>query len=255
MKLTNLLIILLSIILISCVSIEDEVKRKAEANVSYLSEDGTTINAYLSLPEEVEGAPAVLMIHEWWGLNEDIEKLADALAAEGFAVLAADAFRGDLATSVPAAIVQVRSTPQSQIHADLDAALEYLRSRPEVDGDRVGVMGFCFGGRHSMQLGTRATGLSGVVTLYGSDPITDPNDLGNMAANGPVLGIFGETDSSIPLSKVSAFESALDEAGAENTISVYPDIGHAFVKSSTYRNDGAPGEAWKQLVSFFNETL
>ena len=114
--------------------------------------------------------------------------LADALAIEGYVVLAADAFRGELATSVPAAIVQVSSTPRAQIHADTDAALNYLRLRPEVNDQRVGVMGFCFGGSHSMQLGTRASGLSAVVTLYGSGPITNPNELGNMAANGHVLG-------------------------------------------------------------------
>ncbi len=70
------------------------------------------------------------------------------LAEEGYVVLAADAFRGELATSVPAAIVQVSSTPRAQIHADIDAALNYLRSRPEVDDQRVGVMGCCFGGSH-----------------------------------------------------------------------------------------------------------
>lgn len=106
-----------------------------------------------------------------------------------------------------------------------------------------------------MHLGIRAEGLAAVVTLYGSGLVTDPAEMGNLALNGPVLGIFGEDDGSIPLPEVEAFGNALDAIGAENTITVYPEMGHAFVKSSTYQDDGAPGQAWDELVEFFEANL
>lgn len=238
-----------------CVSLDDAVTTPPETNVTYETSDGTVINAYLALPEGEGPFPAVLMIHEWWGLNQDVVIMARALAEHGFAVLAADSFRGELATSVPQAISLNRSTPDEQIYGDLDAALAFLRSRDAVDADRVATMGFCFGGRQAMHLGIRSEGLAAVVTLYGSGLVTEPDEMGNLAANGPVLGIFGEDDNSIPLREIRAFEAGLGEIGARHTITVYEDVGHAFVKSSTYDDEGAAGEAWEQLVGFLTDHL
>ena len=243
------------LVLASCASLEESVKTKPDTNVTYTAADGTEIRAYLATPAGTGPHPAVLMIHEWWGLNEDVTVLAEALSREGYVVLTPDAFRGGLATTVPQAIAQISSTPTEQIWGDLDAALEFLKGHPQVDSDRIATMGFCFGGSQSMHLGTRAEGLAAVITLYGSSPIADPEQLGNMAANGPVLGIFGEKDGSIPLREVDAFEAALDAVGAENTITVYPDIGHAFVKSSNYQDDGPAGQAWRQILGFLGENL
>lgn len=243
------------LVLLGCVSLEDAVTTPPETNVSYVSADGTQIDSYLAVPDGEGPFPAVVMIHEWWGLNEDITILADALADEGYVVLAADALRGELATSVPQAISLNRSTPEEQIFADLDAALGFLRQHEAVDARRIATMGFCFGGRQAMYLGIRAEGLAAVATLYGSGLVTNPEELGNLADNDPVLGIFGEDDSSIPLRNVTAFDEALDAIGAEHEIVVYPDVGHAFVKSSTFQNDGPAGEAWRLLVSFLGEAL
>ena len=239
----------------ACISIEDSVQTPPVTNVAYEAADGAVITGYLAMPAGDGPHPAVLMIHEWWGLNQDITILANALAQEGYVVLAADADRGDLATTVPQALSLTRSTPVQQIRGDLDAALAFLRGHEAVDADRIGSMGFCFGGRESMHLGIRAEGLAAVVTLYGSGLVTEPAELGNLAENGPVLGIFGEDDGSIPLREVEAFDEALDAIGAEHTITVYPEVGHAFVKSSTYQNDGAAGEAWAELVAFFESAL
>ena len=239
----------------ACVSLDDAVKAPAEANTTYRSADGTELAGYLALPSGDGPHPAVMMVHEWWGLNRDVTILADALAAEGYAVFAPDAFRGQLATSVAAAIAQNRSTPESTIFADLDGALEYLKSHPQVDGSRIATMGFCFGGRQSMYLGIRSSDLAAVITLYGSGLVTDSEELGNMATNGPVLGIFGEDDGSIPLREVEAFGDALDTIGVQNTLTVYPGMDHAFVKSSTYQNDGAAGMAWLEVVGFLDDAL
>jgi carboxymethylenebutenolidase len=255
MKRAILLAVILIALLISCVSIEDSVRTAPGTNVVYTASDGTEIRAYLAGPSGSGPHPAVLMIHEWWGLNEDVTILADALAKEGFVVLAADAYRGNLATSVAEALSLTRRTPVAQIRGDLDAALDFLISCENVDSNRVGSTGFCFGGRESMHLGIRSDQLAAVVTLYGSDLVTDPTDLGNLGQYGPVLGIFGENDNSIPLKDVEAFDAALNEVDAVKTITVYPRMGHAFVKSTTYQDESAPGQAWDQMVQFFKDNL
>ena len=116
-------------------------------------------------------------------------------------------------------------------------------------------MGFCFGGTQSMYLGTRAEELSAVVTLYGSGPIQQAGRLGYLPGNEPLLGIFGEEDNNIPVSEVRGFESALESAGVEHTVTIYPGVGHAFISSDNYDQGGTPEEAWNQLLSFLEEEL
>jgi carboxymethylenebutenolidase len=227
----------------------------AKRNVSYPGPDGVTLRGYLATPRGSGPFPAVLMIHEWWGLNHDVTVLADALSKEGFVVLAADAFRGSVAQTAADARKQVTETPQEQIAADLDAALEFLRSHRLVDADRVASLGFCFGGTQSMYMGTRNPELAAVVIFYGGGPIQNADRLGSMREAGPVLGIYGKEDGSIPVEQVRNFEDAMDARNVENTITVYPGVGHAFVKSNTYDSGGAPEQAWNQMVNFLSDTL
>jgi len=228
---------------------------KANTNVSFDGPSGVTLSGYLAKPNGNGPFPAVLMIHEWWGLNRDIARLADALAQEGYVVLAADAYRGGLGTTPQEAMQLVRGTPQEQIAADLDAAFDYLSSRDDVDSSRVAVQGFCFGGTQSMYMGTRNPDLAAVVIFYGSGPITEADKLGSMKQAGPVLGIYGQEDSNIPVTQVRQFETAMNARGVEHTVTVYPGVGHAFVKSSTYNDGGTAQKAWEQMVGFLNKTL
>lgn len=227
----------------------------AQPNVNYPASDGAELHGYLATPSGDGPFPAVLMIHEWWGLNVDTARLAEALAAEGYVVLAPDAFRGSVARDAQGAMAQLNSTPQQQIAGDLDSALEYLRSHDAIEPDRIAVMGFCFGGTQAMYMGTRADDLAAVITLYGSGPIQTVDALGNMSENGPVLGIFGAEDRSISVDEVEGFEDALVGAGIENTITVYDGVGHAFVKSDTYDQGGAAQDAWQELVGFLDREL
>jgi carboxymethylenebutenolidase len=226
-----------------------------ERNVTYPGPNGVSLQGYLATPRSSGPSPAVVMIHEWWGLNHDTTLLADALAGEGFVVLAADTFRGSVAQSAGDARKQVAETPREQIAADLDAALDFLRSHPQVDADRVASLGFCFGGSQSMYMGTRNPELAAVVIFYGGGPIQDAAQLGSMKEAGPVLGIYGKEDGSIPVEQVRKFGDAMEARGVENTITIYPGVGHAFVKSNTYRSGGAAEQAWNQMVSFLKTTL
>lgn len=234
---------------------QEEMMEPAERNVTFEGPDGVTLEGYLATPSGSGPFPAVVMIHEWWGLNKDIARLADALAAEGYVVLAPDAFRGSVAQSPQGAMEQVRSTPQEQIAADMDAALDFLRSHQLVAADRVASMGFCFGGTQSMYMGTRNPELAAVVTFYGSGPITSADRLGTMDEAEPVLGVFGAEDNNIPVSEVRAFEAAMNERGVANTVTVYDGVGHAFVNSENYDEGGTPAQAWDQLLSFLDQNL
>jgi carboxymethylenebutenolidase len=228
----------------------------ASTNVTYQASDGTALTGYVATPDSGSGPfPAVLMIHEWWGLNQDIAALADALAEEGFVVLAPDAFRGSVAQTPQAARTQVTETPRDQIFGDLDAALDYLKTRPDVNPERIGSVGFCFGGTHSMYLGTRRSDLAAVSTFYGGGPITEADELGQLGRHGPVLGVFGAQDGSIPVSEVEEFEAALESRNADVTVTIYPGVGHAFVGSENYNRGGTAGAAWNQMVAFFKDNL
>jgi carboxymethylenebutenolidase len=104
-------------------------------------------------------------------------------------------------------------------------------------------------------LGTRNGQLAANAIFYGSGLLTDPQNLGSLGQSGPVLGIFGEQDNSIPLDEVNAFTAAMQQRGIQHTVTVYPGVGHAFVNSQTLAEAGPAQQAWEQLQVFFAENL
>lgn len=199
--------------------------------------------------------PAVLMLHEWWGLTLETSAMAEQLAADGYIVLAPDLFRGRRSVSVPGALVQMVLTPDSQVRADVDRALTELRELPQVDPDRIGVVGFCFGGTQAMHLGARSADPEAFAILYGNGPITEEEELGALGTGGAVLGIYGAQDQTIPLEEVRQFESILEDAERNATISIYEGVGHAFVSLETIRNDETAAAAWDEVRQFLMAEL
>jgi carboxymethylenebutenolidase len=194
------------------------------------------------------------MIHEWWGLNDNIKAMATQMAAEGYVVLAVDLYGGEVATEssqAGALAGQVRDNPDAAI-ANLQEAVSYLRSHGSVRPELIGSLGWCFGGGWSLQLALneelQATGI-----YYGS-LVTDPEELSSI--DWPVLGVFGSADTSIPVEQVRAFETALGENGIENEIYVYEGVGHAFANpSGTNYAPEATMDAWQKTLSFFERHL
>jgi carboxymethylenebutenolidase len=226
------------------------------ANVAYKDDAGNELAGYLARPEGAGPHPAVLLLHEWWGLNHEITALADALAREGYVVFAPDAYRGRVGDAVPGALWLRLTTPDTQIYADLDSALAYLRTLPEVDPARVASMGFCFGGQQSLQLSLRQPENLAATVMYYGEVVTAPEFLRPLADdNQPVLGIFGETDNSIPVAEVEQFAAALDSLGIAAEVTVYPGVGHAFVNDENYDQPGPAGAAWQQAVAFLGQHL
>lgn len=206
------------------------------------------INAFVVSPPSTEKLPAVIMIHEFWGFKTEIAGKAEALAKEGYVVIAPDTFRGKTTSWLPSAIWNVIGTPKDNILSDLDAVFSWLESQPNVDPTRIMVMGFCYGGGTSLQYSLHNDKIAATAIFYGSVNVA-AEDL--KALPGPVLGIFGEDDTSIPVSEVQAFEAGLEQAGIPKQITLYPDKGHAFVKSvEEIERDPVQKQAWNEFLEF-----
>jgi len=202
--------------------------------------------------------PAVVMIHEWWGLNDNIKNMAEELAEQGYIVLAADMYNGQVATTPDQAMQlsgAVRENPSEAI-SNLQAAVRYLGSLENVNASRIGSLGWCFGGGQSLQLAlnTEAEHPLAATVIYYGNLVTDAEELAQI--QWPVLGIFGDQDESIPVADVNTFEQALNSTGVPNEIYVYQGVGHAFANPSG--DNYAPVEtsdAWQKTLEFLKRNL
>ena len=211
------------------------------------------VRAYVATPPGGGPFPVVIMIHEFYGLNESIVGKAEGLAQDGYLVIAPDTFRGSTTAWIPRAIYQVITNNPEQVDQDLDAVYAWIETQPNARANHTGVVGFCYGGRASLNYSLHNDQLAATVVFYGA-PETDPEVL--EALPGPVLGIFGGADNSIPLADVSAFEVALDQAGIPNEITIYENQPHAFVTTmEAIRSGGVQAEAWAQMLNFLDQNL
>lgn len=209
--------------------------------------------AYLSVP--ASGAPpfpGLVVIHEWWGLNGHIKHWCDRLAATGYAALAVDLYGGKVATNRDEAMTAMRAVVQDQARKTLLAAHRFLAEDSRVQAKKRGSIGWCFGGKQSIELALSAPDLDAAVVYYGT-PVTDPSAL--KAVKASVCGVFGNRDGSIPPSVVDAFAAGLKAAGVEHEIWRY-DAEHAFANPSSARYDTkAAGEAWTKVKAFLDRKL
>lgn len=209
--------------------------------------------AYLSLPDGARAPlPAIVVIHEWWGLNDHVKHWTDRLAADGYAALAVDLYGSAVATNADDAMRLMKGVDKAKAKATLLAAHRFLAEDPRVRATRRGSIGWCFGGGMSLALALAAPDLDAAVMYYGH-PLTDPEALKPLRA--PLLGIFGTRDASIPPAKVAEFEAALSKAGKEHTIHSF-DAEHAFANPSNPRYDEqSAAAAWKLVREFFAQRL
>jgi len=209
---------------------------------------------YLAYPKDGSDLPAVIMIHEWWGLNQNIKDMAEQLANEGYVVLAVDLYNGEVATESSRAgqlAGSVRNNPDEVI-SNLNAAVEYVSSMPNVNSSRVASLGWCFGGGQSMQLALNTERPLAATVIYYGTLVTNQTELAEITW--PVLGVFGSEDQSIPVDTVNQFEAALDANGITNEIYIYEGVGHAFANPSG--DNYAPEEtadAWNKTLAFLSK--
>jgi carboxymethylenebutenolidase len=223
------------------------------ANTRIAGSGGPQISAYVARPSTPGPHPAVIMIHEFWGLRPDLVGKAAALAEQGYVVIAPDVFRGNSTSWVPRAIFQIITTPEQQVDDDLKAVFDWLAAQPDVQPNKIAIMGFCYGGGTALRYSLSNPKLAATAVFYGST-ITDPQRL--KALPGPFLGGFGGADVSIPVADVRAMEAALKQAGVPTQISIYDGQPHAFVKSIEEINQGGPQQqAWTELLAFLDQSL
>jgi carboxymethylenebutenolidase len=243
MKLLAVLVVLLSSALFASTS----------KTVSYKSgEDNVT--GVLYAPDGKGPFPGIVVIHEWWGLNDWVKEQASKLADQGYVALAVDLYRGKVATTPDEAHEIMRGVPEDRAQRDLHAAVEFLKAQTNVNKDRMGAIGWCMGGGYALDVALLEPSLRADVINYGH-LATDPASIEKIHA--AVLGIFGGQDKGISVDDVKKFEQALKQQGNKVEIVVYPDAGHAFENPNNktgYRPEDA-ADAWKRTVNFLASTL
>ena len=206
---------------------------------------------YLAEPTQKGNYPGVIMIHEWWGLNDNIKSMARGLASHGYIVLAVDLYAGQVATTSDGARKLLLTFDEQKAMQNIGAAEYTLKQKYNVT--KVGTIGWCFGGSQSLNYALSGNKVDATVLYYGQ-PVTNTTALS--VIKWPVLGFYGDKDQANSLDKIKEFKSDLDSLGVQNEIYIYPGIGHAFANPSgaTY----APKEtvdAWNKTVSFFENNL
>jgi len=242
--------ILLLTFLVACSASAIAVDGKA---VSYKSGD-ETVSGMLYTPAGKGPFPALIVIHEWWGLNDWVKEQASKLADQGYVALAVDLYRGKVADTPDLAHELMRGVPEDRAAKDLLAAFDFLAAQPNVKKDRIGSIGWCMGGGYALNAALAEPRLAAAVIHYGH-LATEPAELKKI--NAPILGIFGGQDRGIPVEDVKKFQQSLVQLGKKVEIKIYPDAGHAFENPNNkqgYRPDDAV-DAWQRTLDFLAATL
>lgn len=209
---------------------------------------------YLSLPNTPGKHPAVVVIQEWWGLNDWVKQQADRFARQGYVALAVDLYRGKVANDQGLAHELSRGLPEDRAIADLRAGVDYLVKRDDVNASKIGVIGWCMGGGYSLGLALAEPRIAAAVINYGH-LVTDPNTIARIHA--PMLGNFGANDQGIPPADVKTFDAALSKAGKSFDVKIYDGAGHGFMNPNNTMGyvATAADDAWKRIDAFFRKQL
>jgi carboxymethylenebutenolidase len=225
------------------------------STVEYASSGGTAAAGFFARPATAPGGPlpGLIVIHEWWGLNDNIRHVTELLASEGFQALAVDLFGGEVATDPESArtLTQTAMEDPGRARDNLEQARRFLA---EQGADDVGVIGWCFGGTWALRGALAMPEEIDAVVVYYGHPVTDRAELERLRM--PLLGLFGAEDQGIPVRDVREFEAILRGLGANAEIRIYEGAGHAFANPSGNRYD-APiaADAWRRTVAFLKRYL
>lgn len=219
--------------------------------VAITLEMDTKVTASLALPE-AEKAPAVILIHEWWGLNDQIKAVAAELAAMGYLALAVDLYGGKVAKTPDEAKAFMGDLDPEIAKETMVGWVDYLKKHERANG-KIATLGWCFGGGWSLNTSI-ATPVDATIIYYGNVAKT-ANDL--KALKGPVLGQFGKLDKNINQAMVSGFEQEMEKAGKKDSLTVYwYEADHAFANPTGARYDEANAKlAWERTTEFLKKNL
>ena len=213
-----------------------------------------SVIGYLSMPVGAGKHPAILLIHEWWGLTDWMKENADMFAKKGYVALCVDLYRGKVTNNPAEAQKLSGAMNKEQGVKDLIAAYDYLKTLPEVNTNKIGSIGWCFGGTYALQTAINIPDLKAVVICYGT--LTDDQDaIGKIKA--PLLAIYGKEDKHIPPDVVDKFEQTVQKMGKKIKVFEYPASGHAFMNENNgplFNKETTP-KAWKEIYAFLNSYL
>jgi carboxymethylenebutenolidase len=223
--------------------------------VAYAEVGGEKVLGYLSRPKDVSGPlPGVIVIHEWWGLNDNVRDEARRLAAEGYVTLAVDLYGGRTATEVKAAMQLSQELTRNPGPAEDNLRQAYRYLADTAAAPRIGTLGWCLGGRWSLRTALLLPReVDATVIFYGSVNVPEA-ELATLQM--PVLGLFGSKDPVIPLPTVRNFEETMRRLGKDADVHVYEGAGHAFANPSgtTYQADAAE-DSWRRTTAFLRNRL
>ncbi|HEV2110279.1 MAG TPA: dienelactone hydrolase family protein [Gammaproteobacteria bacterium] len=225
------------------------------AEVVYATVGGKEVRGYLSRPAAAKGPlPGIIVVHEWWGLNDNIRRMTDRLAGEGYEALAVDLYGAPAAKTPDEAkkLMLVAMADKDAVKDNLRQAYAYLRDHEKAT--TLGVIGWCFGGGWALQTALLFPDKLDAVVMYYGQPVTDVKALATLRM--PLLGLFGEEDMGITVADVLNFQDALKQAGVDAEIHEYPGVGHAFANPSgqSYKPAVAK-DAWERTKAFFKQHL
>lgn len=221
--------------------------------VQFSAPDGM-VSAYLAIPATRGKHPALVVIHEWWGLTDWVKGETEKFAQQGYVALAVDLYRGKVTDDPMEAHELMRGLPDDRAVSDLEAAFSYLAARKDVEANRIGSVGRCMGGGFSLQLAIHEPRLAACVVNYGALP-TDDAELRQIHA--PLLGNFGGLDRGITPDDVHAFEQKMRSLDNSDNVKIYADAGHAFenpTNAKGYRAEDA-ADSWTRMTVFLRKTL
>lgn len=221
--------------------------------VSYKS-GSEDVKGYLAMPEGKGPFPALVVVPEWWGLNDWIKGNCDDFAKKGYVALGVDIYRGKATSDPDEAHELMRGLPDDRAARDLKAAFDHLAGRAEVKKDKIGSIGWCMGGGLSLTLSTIQPKLAACVVNYGHI-VTEPATIAKIKA--PMLAIFGAEDRGIAVADVNAFADALKKAGGQIELHVYPGRGHAFINPNNKQgyDEADARDAWAKTWDFLGKSL
>lgn len=212
------------------------------------------VKSFLAVPKNAKKGPALVVIQEWWGLNDWVKDQARALANEGYVALAVDLYRGKIASDPDAAHQLMRGLPEDRALRDLNAAVDYLKTRSDVNPDAIGCIGWCMGGGYSLSLALDNPSIKACVIYYGR-LLTDESKLAKI--NAAVLGSFGAEDQGISKDDINQFAATLKKAGKSVDVKIYDGAGHGFANVNNkagYKAEAAK-DAWSRTLAFLKKNL
>ena len=229
---------------------------------------GDTMEGYLTQPEASGKYPAVVVIQEVWGVNSHIQSVADRLPSQGYVALAPAMFHREgrmtlgLHEELQTAIARMGRCTDANIVADVTAAVEYLKAQPFVQPDRIGIVGFCFGGRVAYLSACNIADIKATAVYYGGAILNPFGGDGpspfeqTSKISSPVLGLFGEDDQNPTIEDVDKIEAELNKHGKSHQFHMYPGCGHGFHCDAreSFRPEPAQ-DAWSKTIAWFDKHL